>query len=175
MPLGAVVIAHYWAIFVELLRTPFEHVEMVWGIVPLYFGWMLNELTSSKASFRTAVQTGFTFLWAGAHWSWQYLGLRTTTPPKLSLTALFAVNVLVTVLVMAVGLLALVSGLRRRFPPYGSVLGHSRFSAYFMIAIFPIQSNYLAWSWERLLAILLFAAPIWLAIHLGQMAVHRDR
>jgi len=175
MPLSAVVIAHYWVIFVELLRTPFQHVEMVWGIVPLYFGWVLNELTSPKASFRTAIQTGFTFLWAGAHWSWQYLGLRATVPPKLSLTALFAVNVLVTLLVMAVGLVALVSGLRRRFPPHGSVLGHSRFSAYFMIAIFPIQSNYLAWSWERLLAILLFAAPIWLAIHLGQMALRRDR
>jgi hypothetical protein len=28
---------HYWATFVELIRTPFLHLEMIWGIVPL--GW----------------------------------------------------------------------------------------------------------------------------------------
>ena len=57
---------HYWATFSQLIVTPFEHVELIWGIVPLYFGLLLNELTSSKASFRTAIQTGFSFLWASA-------------------------------------------------------------------------------------------------------------
>jgi len=38
-----------------------------------------------------------------------------------------------------------------------------------MIAIFPIQSNYLAWSWDRLVAILLFAVPSWLILHFGLM------
>jgi len=36
---------NYFAIFWELVHTPFQHVEMVWGIVPLYFGWLSNELT----------------------------------------------------------------------------------------------------------------------------------
>ena len=163
-------IAHLWAVLLELIRTPFQYAEMVWGIVPLYFTWILNELTSPKASYRTATQTGFAFLWAGANWTWQYLAARPGQSPRLDLTALFAVNVLVTVLVLAVGLLALISGIRRRFPRYGSFLGHSRFSAYFMIAIFPIQSNYLSWSWDRFLAILIFAGPLWLLIHAGQMA-----
>jgi hypothetical protein len=63
------VIDHYWPIFVQLVRVPFENAELIWGIVPLYFGWLLNELTSSKASYQTAVQTGFSFVWAGANWA----------------------------------------------------------------------------------------------------------
>src|SRR4051812_19442681 len=66
------VIAHYWQVFLLILKTPFLHTDLIWGIVPLYFGWLLNEMTSSKASFRTAVQTGFTFVWAAAQWLFQY-------------------------------------------------------------------------------------------------------
>jgi len=40
----------YWSVFVELIGTPFQHVDLIWGIVPLYFGLLLNELTSTKAS-----------------------------------------------------------------------------------------------------------------------------
>lgn len=163
----------YWPIFAELIRTPFQHTEMVWGIVPLYFGWLLNELTSAKASFRTAIQTGFSFTWAAAHWTYQYLAARPPGSPRINFNALFAVNVAVTVMVLLIGLVALVSGLRRRYPRYGSFLGHSRFSNYFMIAIFPIQSNYLPWSWERLTAIALFAVPLWLALHFGLMPLRK--
>ena len=52
----------YWATFAGLVATPFEHAALIWGIVPLYFGLLLNELTSDKATFRTAHQTGFSFL-----------------------------------------------------------------------------------------------------------------
>jgi hypothetical protein len=58
---------HYWATFVELIRIPFAHVELIWGIVPLYFAWALNELTSSKATYRTAIQTH------ALHWTWDRL------------------------------------------------------------------------------------------------------
>ena len=60
---------------------------------------------------------------------------------------------------------AATGGLRRRYPRGLAFLGHSRFSAYFMIAIFPIQSNELTWTWERLIAIAIFAVPIWLLLH----------
>lgn len=74
----------HWATFVELIATPFEQMELVWEIVLLYFGLLLNETTAAKANFRTAIQTGFSFLWVGAQcfipvssrgagrtWSWR--------------------------------------------------------------------------------------------------------
>jgi hypothetical protein len=162
---------HYWATFVELIRVPFGHVELIWGIVPLYFAWALNEVTSSKATYRTAVQTGFSFLWAGAHWLYPYFRTPAPDSPRLSWEALHAVNVLVTLLVLALGAVALWSGLRHRFPRCGAFLGHSRFSNYFMIVIYPIQAHYLDWTWDRLTAIVAFAVPLWLALHFGLMPV----
>ncbi|MDX1950786.1 MAG: hypothetical protein SFY81_01310 [Verrucomicrobiota bacterium] len=161
---------NFAAIFWELVRTPFLHVDMIWGIVPLYFGWIVNEITSSKASFKTAIQTGFSFCWAAAHWLYQYSA---ESEGKLTVTALFAVNIIVTVGVGIAGVTALISGIRRKYPKYCSFLGHSRFSNYFMIAIFPIQSNYLAWSWDRLTAIALFAVPLWVLLHFGLMPVRK--
>lgn len=162
-----------WSTFVELIVTPFHHPALIWGIVPLYFGWLCNELTSSKASYRTAFQTGFSFLWAGAHWGWQYLRARPASAPEITLDALLAVNVLVTIGVLVLGVLAFISGLRRRYPPGCSFLGYTRFGNYFMIAIYPIQAHYLGWSAGRAAAILVFAVPIWVLLHFGLMPVRR--
>jgi hypothetical protein len=165
-----------WSTFAELLVVPFQHASMVWGIVPLYFSWIVNEVTSSKPSFNTAFQTGFGLLWAGANWTWQYFqdhpgAMRTAA--LHSSGGLLAVNVAVTVLVLALGALALWSGLRRKYPKGMRFLGHTRFSAYFMIAIFPIQSRALDWSWDRVAAIAVFAVPLWLALHFALMPLRK--
>lgn len=161
-----------WITFSELVRMPFLHIETVWGIVPLYFGLLLNELTSGKANFRTAIQTGFSFLWAGAQWLYPYLSLHGASA-HLELRAMAPVNLLVTGFVLTCGVVALVCGLIKQFPRYGRFLGHTRFANYFMIAIFPMQTPveayHLAWTWERLLAIAVFAVPVWLVLHLGLM------
>ena len=161
----------YWSTFTELISTPFGHAALIWGIVPLYFGLLLNELTSDKANFRTALQTGFSFLWAGAQWLWPYFKVRKFGEPQIEFGAMLPVNLLVTFLVIALGFVALVSGVRKKFPRHLRFIGHTRFANYFMIAIFPIQSHYLEWTWERLIAIILFAVPIWLLLHFGLMPV----
>ena len=166
-------IAHCWHTFAVILKTPFLNTELIWGIVPIYFGWLLNELTSSKASFRTAIQTGFAFVWAAAQWLFQYAHKRPATAPLITVDALLAVNMIVTLLVLAFGLLALVSGIRHKFPRHGKFLGHTRFAAYFMIAMFPMQSHYLAWTWDRLIAIVVFAVPVWLLVHVGLMPLRK--
>jgi hypothetical protein len=164
---------YYWNIFVELIRTPFEHLSLLWGIVPLYFALLLSELTSAKANFRTAIQTGFSFIWAGAQWLYPYFESADGRSPRPHAPALFSVNLFVTFLVLALGLIALVCGLRGRFPKYGSFLGHTRFSNYFMITIFPMQAHFLAWSWPRLCAVALLAVPVWLLLHFGLMPLRK--
>ena len=163
--------SHYWNTFAGLISTPFVHITLVWGIVPLYFGLLLNELTSDKANFRTALQTGFSFLWAGAQWLWPYFKPRGHGVPQIEFNAMLPVNLLVTFLVIALGFVALASGVRKKFPRHLRFIGHTRFANYFMIAIFPIQSHYLEWTWERLIAIVLFAVPIWLLLHFGLMPI----
>ena len=165
---------HFWSVFVELILTPFQHLSLVWGIVPLYFGLLLNELTSAKASFRTAVQTGFSFLWAAAQWLYPWFK-HDAPGHALHPGELLAINHLVTLVVFSLGALALYSGIRRRYPPGCSFLGYTRFSNYFMIAIFPIQAHYLSWTWDRFLAIAFFAVPAWLLLHFGLMPLRQGR
>jgi hypothetical protein len=162
-------VSSHWHAFVELIRTPFLHETMIWGIVPLYFGLLVNELTSDKASFQTSLQSGFSFLWAAAQWLWPYFKMHRAGEPELELGAMLPVNLLVTFLVLAAGVVALISGLRKKFPKHLRFIGHTRFANYFMITIFPIQAHYLAWTWERLFVIALFAVPIWLLLHFGLM------
>ncbi len=165
--------SHYWATFTELIAAPFEHAALIWGIVPLYFALLLNEMTPAKANFRTAIQTGFSFLWAGAQWLWPYFFPHAAHGRYLELNALLPVNLLVTLLVLVLGLVALVSGIRKRFPRHGRFLGHTRFANYFMILIFPIQAHCLTWTWDRFLAIGLFAVPTWGVLHFGLMPLRR--
>jgi hypothetical protein len=165
---------HYWAIFSRLIATPFEHIALIWGIVPLYFGLLLNELTSSKANFRTAIQTGFSFIWSAIQWLYPYF-IHTAKGPRIELDTMLPVNLCVTFLVLILGIVALWSGIRRRYPKYGVFLGHTRFANYFMIAIFPIQARFLEWTWDRLVVICLFAVPIWLLLHFALMPVRRQK
>jgi hypothetical protein len=166
-------IHQYWITFLELIRVPFEHVSLVWGIVPLYFALLLNEITSAKANFRTAIQTGFSFLWAAAQWIYPYFKPHGPEGPKVEWNAMSPINLLVTVLVLVLGVIALFSGIRRRYPKYFSFLGYTRFSNYFMITIFPMQTHYLPWTWERLIAIVLFAVPVWLVLDLGLKPIRK--
>jgi hypothetical protein len=162
----------YWSTFTTLLATPFEHIKLVWGIVPLYFGWLFNEITSSKANFRTAIQTGFSFLWAAAQWLYLYLQKGDSHDLPSELTSMPPVNLAVTGLVMVLGVIALISGLRKRFPKYGRFLGHTRFANYFMITIYPMQAG-LPWTWIRLETILIFAIPVWVVLSLTMQPLRK--
>ncbi len=161
----------YWAAFVELIQTPFQSTSLIWGIVPLYFALLLNEVTSSKANFRTAIQTGFSFIWAGLQWLYPYFRPHATGTERLELGGMLPVNLFVTFLVLALGVIAFISGIRRKYPKYGGFLGHTRFANYFMITIFPIQARVLHWEWDYVAAIALFALPVWLILHFGLMPI----
>jgi hypothetical protein len=168
-------VSHYWPIFLELIGKPFQRIDWIWGIVPLYFGLALNETTSARANFRTAIQTGFSFLWAAAQWVYPWFQARQENHARQEAEAMPPINLLVTVLVVTLGIMALFSGLRRRYPKYCAFLGYTRFSNYFMITIYPMQAHCFGWTWERLVAIVIFAVPIWLALHLGLMPIRNRK
>jgi len=164
----------YWTAFAELIRTPFIETSLIWGIVPLYFALLLSEMTSAKANFRTAIQTGFSFIWASAQWLYPYF-VHHGTRARLELGAMLPVNLFVTFLVLTLGVVAFISGIRRRYPKYCAFLGYTRFANYFMITIFPIQARVLYWEWNYVIAIALFAVPVWLVLHFGLMPIRAGK
>src|SRR5690348_12103003 len=113
--------SEYWVAFTELIRAPFAQTPLIWGIVPLYFALLLSEMTSSKANFRTALQTGFSFIWASVQWLYPYF-ISNGTRSHLELGAMLPVNLFVTFLVLFLGVVAFISGVRRRYPKYGAFL-----------------------------------------------------
>jgi hypothetical protein len=166
-------VLEYWNLFAELIATPFKDLSMIWGIVPLYFGWLINELTSTKANFRTALQTGFSFIWASIQWLYPYFTKWPAGGVRVDLGTFIAVKMFITFLILVLGIIAFCSGLFKKFPPYGKFLGHSRFANYFAIAIFPMQAGALLWSWERFQTIVIFAIPLWVILHFGLMPVRK--
>ena len=166
---------NYCYTFTELISEPFRHSSLIWGIVPLYFAFLLNEITSAKANFRTAIQTGFSFLWAGTQWLYPYFRPHAVGGPRIEIGAMLPVNLFVTFTVIVLGAIALISGLRRHYPKYGSFLGHTRFANYFMIMIYPMQARVLAWRWDHPVAIALFAIPIWLLLHFGLLPIRNRK
>ena len=118
-------IYNYVMIFAELIAAPFRSVPTLFGIVPLYFGLVVNEITSAKANFKTAVQTGFSFLWAGMQWLYPHF--KSSDSAREALGDMLPINLLVTGVTLLLGALALFSGVRRRYPEKCQFLGHSRF------------------------------------------------
>lgn len=158
-----------WVRWVDLLVTPFRHLDIVWlGIVPLYVSLVLGELYKSKVTFGHAVANGFVMLWAGLNW-----GMRLSNHGWTSYVGDIAKHNMsmawiVTATVIAIGVFTIVIGFRKADKKLCEILGHTRFSCYFLILLYPMQTMLpnSVWNSENLIAILLFALPAWLAIYL---------
>ncbi len=153
--------------FVELLVAPFRVFSAVWlGVIPLWVSLLLGEMYKSKISFGHAVGNGFVMLWAGLNWAMTLsnLGLFAYLGDVRDRTVLAW---LVTVCVIGVGIFTIVLGLRKKDRTLCEVLGHTRFSGYFLIALYPMQVGLIRWNWPSLAAVLMFALPSWFLIYLA--------
>src|SRR6185312_344273 len=110
-----------------------------------------------------------------AQWLYPYFQPQAHRGAGIEFSAMLPVNLCVTFLGLAMGIVALVSGVRRKYPKYCAFLGYTRFSNYFMITIFPMQTHYRVWSWDRVAAIAIFAVPIWLLLHFGLMPLRSKK
>jgi hypothetical protein len=161
VPLG-----YYLVRLVDLLIAPFRDFGAVWlGLVPLYVSLVLGELYKSKVSFGHAVGNGFVMLWAGVNWAmhlsnlgfFAYLG---DTKQRTALAWIVAASAL------GLGIFTIVLGFRKKDRTLCQVLGHTRFSGYFLITLYPMQVGLIRWNWPSLAAVLIFALPAWLFIYL---------
>jgi hypothetical protein len=150
----------------ELIVAPFRDFGAVWtGLVPLYVTLVLGELYRSKVSFGHAVGNGFIMLWAGVNWAlhlsnlgfFSYLGdIKNRT----------AIAWVVAACAVGIGIFTIVLGFRKKDRTLCQILGHTRFSCYFLITLYPMQVGLVRWNWPSLASILIFALPAWLFIYL---------
>ncbi len=151
----------------RLLVVPFDHLGTAWPILPVYTTLILGELYKSKIGFSHAVGNGFVMLWTGLNWA-RHL----SRVSKLSY--LFDARVLAWVVAAAViglGLFTILLGFRRKDKALCELLGHTRFSCYFLITFYPMQAGLVRWEWSTLAAILIWAIPSWVLIYvMGRVA-----
>ncbi|MCX7887768.1 MAG: hypothetical protein N3B01_11030 [Verrucomicrobiae bacterium] len=162
----------YWADWLVLVAEPFRHFGSVWlGILPLYVSLLLGELYSRRVSFGHAVGNGFVMLWAGLNWGVRLMGAGLGGYAAPGARRQMVVAWLVTAVTVALGVFTVMLGLRRKDKALCEVLGHTRFSCYFLILLYPMQARLLAWDVSYLLAVLIFAVPFWFVTALVGRAV----
>jgi len=157
-----------WGIYLErvlrLLVVPFDHFGQAWYVImPLYTTLILGELYKGKIGFGHAVGNGFVMLWTGLSWA-RHLS-------QLSLIHFKTLPWLVTASCIAIGIFTIILGFRKKDKALCEVLGHTRFSCYFLITFYPMQASLVGWEWTTLVAILIWAVPAWLLIYvMGRVA-----
>jgi hypothetical protein len=158
---------YYLVKLVDLLVVPFQHLDgsVCVGLLPLYVSLLLGELYKSKVSFGHAVGNGFVMLWAGVNWGLHLsnLGFFAYWGDIKQRTALAWI---VAAAAVGLGIFTIVLGLRKKDRTLCQVLGHTRFSCYFLITLYPMQVGLIRWNWPSLAAVLIFALPAWLFIYL---------
>lgn len=156
----------YLVKWVQLVVAPFQHFSQVWlGIVPLYVSLLLGELYKSKVSFSHAVGNGFVMLWAGLNWA-MHLGNLGFAAYVGTIKERTVAAWVVALCAIALGVFTIVLGIRKKDKGLCAVLGHTRFTSYFLILLYPMQTRLLRWEFDSLAAILIFAAPCWFIIYL---------
>jgi hypothetical protein len=155
--------------FIHLLVVPFDNLNRAWPILPLYTTLILGELYKSKVGFGHAVGNGAVMVWAGLNWA---RGLAHVN----KLSYLFDTRALAWIVAgsaIALGVFAIILGIRKKDKALCEVLGHTRFSCYFIICFYPMQAGLAPWNWHNMAAILVFAVPVWFLIYLTGRLVSR--
>lgn len=148
----------------HLLIVPFDNLGTAWPILPIYTTLILGELYKSKVGFSHAIGNGFVLLWTGLNWA---RGLANASIMSYLFTAKSLAWV-VSAAAIGIGVFSIILGFRKKDKALCEVLGHTRFSCYFLITFYPMQHvpQLVKWSWNNLMAILIFAVPCWFLIYL---------
>ena len=159
MPLG-----DYLQRFIHLLVVPFDNLGTAWPILPVYTTLILGELYKSKVGFSHAIGNGFVMLWTGLNWAH---GLARASIMSYIFTAK-SLAWIVSATAIGLGVFAIILGFRKKDKALCELLGHTRFSCYFLITLYPMQHvpQLVKWNWPSLAAILIFAVPCWFLIYL---------
>jgi hypothetical protein len=171
-------IPELFAQFIQILVAPWQDLDVLWGIIPVYAALVLGVLYSAgrKVGWGSTVASGFALLWVGLNWGRHAFTAIYRDFDHIH-TFAYSLSFLVTVACVALGLTAVVLGLRRQAPRTCQFLGHFTFNTYIFITFYPMQSHIkgMEWTVDRLLAIVAFAVPFWLVVHAIALSLRRRK
>lgn len=155
----------YLVKFVHLLVVPFQNLGTAWPILPIYTTLILGELYKSRVGFSHAVGNGFVMLWTGLNWA---RGLARASIMSYIFTAK-SLAWIVSATAIGLGVFTIVLGFRKKDKALCEILGHTRFTCYFLILLYPMQHSpqLMRWSLDNLVVVLIFAIPAWFLIYLA--------
>ncbi|MBS3101965.1 hypothetical protein J4458_00790 [Candidatus Woesearchaeota archaeon] len=138
------------AIFV----APFENLNMLWVLVPIYLGWLFTEVFQEKkgTSIGNAISNGVIALWVGIDWT------RTTTNALIEGTKMtwkqIAGKFLVAVFVLLYGIFIIYKGAKGK--ALTKYIGRIRIVTYIVIVFTPIFYNVVELTWQFVFSVVLF-------------------
>jgi hypothetical protein len=151
--------------YVELVVAPFQQFGKVWlGILPLYVSVLVGEVYVNKVTFGHAVRNGFVMLWAALSWC---VHLSQTSKLGYLFSSWKITAWIVTAICIGLAVFTIVLGVRKKDRALSEILGHTRFSGYFLILLYPMQAGLVKWNWPSLAAVLIFALPTWFLLYIA--------
>ncbi len=153
--------------YVRILIAPWQSLEVLWAVIPVYASLVIGIIfqAGKKASWGSTVASGFALIWVTANWSRHAIVTVVRQPDTIEFFK-FSIPFLVTLACMALGVVAIVLGFRKKAPRVCQIIGHFTFNTYLLISIYPMQAHLLDWTPQRFAAIALFAPIFWLVIFL---------
>lgn len=153
--------------YVKILAAPWTSLEVLWAVIPVYASLIIGIIyqAGKKATWGSTVASGFALIWVTANWSRHAIMTVVRQPDTIEVFK-FSLPFLVTLACMALGVVAIVLGFRKKAPRVCQIIGHFTFNTYVLISIYPMQAHLLEWTPQRFAAIALFAPIFWLVIFL---------
>ncbi len=140
-----------FGVWFKLIAAPFAsgNSDVLWIIIPIYASWMLAEYYQEKSgtSIGNAISNGFVGVWVGVDWARRLVAAS-------ELTISFLGKALITLFMLAYGLLIIYNGMKGRH--LAVLLGRVKEISYLMIVFSPIVYGLVPLTVDTLISITVF-------------------
>ena len=153
----ASILLFFWSLFIlwlSIFIAPFENLEMLWIIVPVWLVWFFSEFFQEKrgTSFGNAISNGVVALWVGIDWI-RYL-IRLIGEGEIDYGMQTYSKFFLSFIVFVYGLIIIIYGIKTR--SYIKYIGRIREITYVLLMLSPVVYGIVEMHWKTALAMILF-------------------
>jgi hypothetical protein len=170
-------VSYFWGLFLLWLKTifivPFENLDMLWLLVPIWLGWFFAEFFQEKVSTSrgNAISNAVIVLWGSIDCARQTVSLITEGTLK-ALWEIFLRFSIVGFLFCYGAFIVWLGVTSRNLVKY---VGRVREVTYVFVMFVPIIYNAIPFSWEHVIAAIIFFPIFYAVIELIDMKTPNPR